>query len=114
MCRSHHALCPDLVVVLQVGSSRGRVGGEGCHGWLTAASSHPFSRPRSKPHTQPLACFPSPTHSWEPELTALRVFLCSRCDLCCCLIPCLFDDFKDVTHTCPNCKAYIYTYKRMC
>lgn len=40
--------------------------------------------------------------------------LCSRCDLCCCLIPCLFDDFKDVTHTCPNCKAYIYTYKRMC
>ncbi|XP_021396491.1 cell death-inducing p53-target protein 1 isoform X2 [Lonchura striata] len=36
------------------------------------------------------------------------------CDLCCCLIPCLFDDFKDVTHTCPNCKAYIYTYKRMC
>lgn len=42
------------------------------------------------------------------------LFPCSRCDLCCCLIPCLFDDFKDVTHTCPNCKAYIYTYKRMC
>ena len=49
-----------------------------------------------------------------PELTALCLFPCSRCDLCCCLIPCLFDDFKDVTHTCPNCKAYIYTYKRMC
>lgn len=48
-----------------------------------------------------------------PELT-LCPSLCSRCDLCCCLIPCLFDDFKDVTHTCPNCKAYIYTYKRMC
>uniref|UniRef100_A0A8C5U1P7 Cell death-inducing p53-target protein 1 n=1 Tax=Malurus cyaneus samueli TaxID=2593467 RepID=A0A8C5U1P7_9PASS len=44
----------------------------------------------------------------------LWLSLCSRCDLCCCLIPCLFDDFKDVTHTCPNCKAYIYTYKRMC
>ena len=52
--------------------------------------------------------------SGVPELTALCLFLCSRCDLCCCLIPCLFDDFKDVTHTCPNCKAYIYTYKRMC
>uniref|UniRef100_A0A8C8SMN7 Cell death-inducing p53-target protein 1 n=1 Tax=Pelusios castaneus TaxID=367368 RepID=A0A8C8SMN7_9SAUR len=38
----------------------------------------------------------------------------SLCDLGCCLIPCLIDDFKDVTHTCPNCKAYIYTYKRMC
>ncbi|EMP29448.1 cell death-inducing p53-target protein 1 isoform X1 [Chelonia mydas] len=36
------------------------------------------------------------------------------CDLGCCFIPCLIDDFKDVTHTCPNCKAYIYTYKRMC
>ncbi|CAI5791802.1 LITAF domain-containing protein [Podarcis lilfordi] len=36
------------------------------------------------------------------------------CDLGCCLIPCLIDEFKDVTHTCPNCKAYIYTYKRMC
>ncbi|KFQ23398.1 Cell death-inducing p53-target protein 1, partial [Merops nubicus] len=45
----------------------------------------------------------------------LGVFCCFvGCDLCCCLIPCLFDDFKDVTHTCPNCKAYIYTYKRMC
>lgn len=51
---------------------------------------------------------------WVPQLTALCLLLCSRCDLCCCLIPCLFDDFKDVTHTCPNCKAYIYTYKRMC
>lgn len=49
-----------------------------------------------------------------PKLTTLCLLLCSRCDLCCCLIPCLFDDFKDVTHTCPNCKAYIYTYKRMC
>lgn len=36
------------------------------------------------------------------------------CDLGCCLIPCLIDEFKDVTHTCPNCKAYIYTYKRVC
>lgn len=36
------------------------------------------------------------------------------CDLGCCLIPCLLDDLKDVTHTCPNCKGYIYTYKRMC
>lgn len=38
----------------------------------------------------------------------------SSCDLGCCLIPCLIDEFKDVTHTCPNCKAYIYTYKRVC
>ncbi|XP_038618258.1 cell death-inducing p53-target protein 1 [Tachyglossus aculeatus] len=45
----------------------------------------------------------------------LGFFCCFMgCDLGCCLIPCLIDDFKDVTHTCPNCKAYIYTYKRMC
>ncbi|NXU81384.1 CDIP1 protein, partial [Oreotrochilus melanogaster] len=25
----------------------------------------------------------------------------------------LKSDGEDVTHTCPNCKAYIYTYKRM-
>lgn len=36
------------------------------------------------------------------------------CDLGCCLIPCLIDDLKDVTHTCPYCKGYIYTYKRIC
>ncbi|KAL7979340.1 hypothetical protein Chor_015364 [Crotalus horridus] len=36
------------------------------------------------------------------------------CNLGCCLIPCLIDEFKDVTHTCPNCKAYIYTHKRKC
>nr|XP_055045485.1 cell death-inducing p53-target protein 1 isoform X2 [Misgurnus anguillicaudatus] len=36
------------------------------------------------------------------------------CDFGCCLIPCLIDDLKDVTHTCPNCKGYIYTYKRIC
>ncbi|XP_013930639.1 PREDICTED: cell death-inducing p53-target protein 1 [Thamnophis sirtalis] len=36
------------------------------------------------------------------------------CSLGCCLIPCLLDEFKDVTHTCPNCKAYIYTYRHMC
>ncbi|XP_067238621.1 cell death-inducing p53-target protein 1 [Chanodichthys erythropterus] len=36
------------------------------------------------------------------------------CDLGCCLIPCMMDDLKDVTHTCPNCKGYIYTYKRIC
>ncbi|KAJ3580712.1 hypothetical protein NHX12_034229 [Muraenolepis orangiensis] len=36
------------------------------------------------------------------------------CDLGCCLIPCLIDDLKDVTHSCPYCKGYIYTYKRVC
>ncbi|XP_051988595.1 cell death-inducing p53-target protein 1-like isoform X2 [Xyrauchen texanus] len=36
------------------------------------------------------------------------------CDLGCCLIPCMIDELKDVTHTCPNCKGYIYTYKRIC
>lgn len=71
--------------------------------------------PQSEPHT----CSPScPPHAHRlPRACPSSphcVFLCSRCDLCCCLIPCLFDDFKDVTHTCPNCKAYIYTYKRMC
>ncbi|XP_062306474.1 cell death-inducing p53-target protein 1 [Osmerus eperlanus] len=39
---------------------------------------------------------------------------CVGCDLGCCLIPCLIDDLKDVTHTCPNCKGHIYTYKRIC
>lgn len=36
------------------------------------------------------------------------------CDLGCCLVPCLIDDLKDVTHSCPSCKGYIYTYKRIC
>ncbi|XP_053326858.1 cell death-inducing p53-target protein 1 [Spea bombifrons] len=35
------------------------------------------------------------------------------CDLGCCLIPCMINDLKDVTHSCPSCKAYIYTYRRM-
>uniref|UniRef100_A0A8D0F0Y3 Cell death-inducing p53-target protein 1 n=1 Tax=Strix occidentalis caurina TaxID=311401 RepID=A0A8D0F0Y3_STROC len=61
-------------------------------------------------------CLPVPqgVGGAQQGLTVLCLSPCSRCDLCCCLIPCLFDDFKDVTHTCPNCKAYIYTYKRMC
>lgn len=42
------------------------------------------------------------------------LLLICRCDLGCCLIPCLIDDLKDVTHTCPYCKGYIYTYKRIC
>ncbi|KAE8577531.1 hypothetical protein XENTR_v10022935 [Xenopus tropicalis] len=36
------------------------------------------------------------------------------CDLGCCLIPCIINDLKDVTHSCPNCKYHIYTYRRMC
>ncbi|MBN3303858.1 CDIP1 protein, partial [Amia calva] len=36
------------------------------------------------------------------------------CDLGCCLIPCVIDDLKDVTHTCPYCKGHIYSYKRIC
>ncbi|MFT7798894.1 cell death-inducing p53-target protein 1 [Arapaima gigas] len=36
------------------------------------------------------------------------------CDAGCCLVPCFLNDLKDVTHTCPSCKGYIYTYKRMC
>lgn len=45
----------------------------------------------------------------------LGFFCCFMgCDLGCCLIPCLINDFKDVTHTCPSCKAYICTYKRLC
>ncbi|KAJ8384027.1 hypothetical protein AAFF_G00212710 [Aldrovandia affinis] len=47
--------------------------------------------------------------------TLFCLFCCVvGCDLGCCLIPCLIDDLKDVTHTCPNCNGYIYTYKRMC
>uniref|UniRef100_A0A8C5S4I8 Cell death-inducing p53-target protein 1 n=1 Tax=Laticauda laticaudata TaxID=8630 RepID=A0A8C5S4I8_LATLA len=43
----------------------------------------------------------------------LGLFCCFiGCNMGCCFIPCLIDEFKDVTHTCPNCKAYIYTYKR--
>ncbi|KAG8145875.1 hypothetical protein E2320_012319 [Naja naja] len=45
----------------------------------------------------------------------LGLFCCFiGCNVGCCFIPCLIDEFKDVTHTCPNCKAYIYTYKRRC
>ncbi|XP_005990866.1 cell death-inducing p53-target protein 1 [Latimeria chalumnae] len=53
------------------------------------------------------------------EIGLMNTFFCLLCcfvgcDLGCCLIPCVIDDLKDVTHTCPNCKAYIYTYKRLC
>lgn len=88
----------------------------GGHGGLPGAGTH-HSCPRANPCVPlppppgPLACRLCPPGA---QLTTLCFFFCSRCDLCCCLIPCLFDDFKDVTHTCPNCKAYIYTYKRMC
>lgn len=50
----------------------------------------------------------------EPLLSFTVSPLPSRCNLGCCFIPCLIDEFKDVTHTCPNCKAYIYTHKRKC
>ncbi|XP_030068564.1 cell death-inducing p53-target protein 1 [Microcaecilia unicolor] len=53
------------------------------------------------------------------EIGLMNLLLCCfccavGCDLGCCLIPCVMDEFKDVMHSCPNCKAYIYTYKRMC
>ncbi|KAM8962389.1 cell death-inducing p53-target protein 1 [Pelodytes ibericus] len=52
------------------------------------------------------------------EIGLMNFLLCCfccfvGCDLGCCLIPCMINDLKDVTHTCPNCKAYIYTYRRM-
>lgn len=50
----------------------------------------------------------------EPSQASAYFCLQFRCDLGCCLIPCLINDFKDVTHTCPSCKAYICTYKRLC
>ncbi|XP_023677809.1 cell death-inducing p53-target protein 1 isoform X2 [Brienomyrus brachyistius] len=47
--------------------------------------------------------------------TLFCLFCCFvGCDFGCCLLPCLINDLKDVTHTCPYCKGYIYTYKRMC
>ncbi|MEE6497308.1 hypothetical protein FKM82_002706 [Ascaphus truei] len=53
------------------------------------------------------------------EIGLMNFLLCCfccfvGCDLGCCLIPCMINDLKDVTHTCPSCKAYIYTYRRMC
>ncbi|MGH0118785.1 UNVERIFIED_CONTAM: hypothetical protein FKN15_062247 [Acipenser sinensis] len=55
------------------------------------------------------------THDIGLMNTLFCLFCCFvGCDLGCCLIPCVIDDLKDVTHTCPNCKGYIYTYKRMC
>ncbi|XP_078519192.1 cell death-inducing p53-target protein 1-like [Lissotriton helveticus] len=64
-------------------------------------------------------CQQAITTKLSHEVGLMNVLLCFfccfvGCDLGCCLIPCLFDEFKDVTHSCPNCKAYIYTYKRMC
>ncbi|XP_068099691.1 cell death-inducing p53-target protein 1 [Hyperolius riggenbachi] len=52
------------------------------------------------------------------EIGLMNVLLCCfccfvGCDFGCCLIPCMINDLKDVTHSCPNCKAYIYTYRRM-
>lgn len=70
--------------------------------------------PRATPCPVGPSCCPSVPAAVPTVGSQLCISLCCRCDLCCCLIPCLFDDFKDVTHTCPNCKAYIYTYKRMC
>ncbi|KAG5889723.1 hypothetical protein JTB14_010197 [Gonioctena quinquepunctata] len=34
------------------------------------------------------------------------------CFLGCCLIPCCMEKCMDVSHTCPNCDAYLGTYKR--
>ncbi|XP_050513602.1 LITAF domain-containing protein [Diabrotica virgifera virgifera] len=34
------------------------------------------------------------------------------CFFGCCLIPCCIDKCLDVSHTCPNCRAYLGTYKR--
>ncbi|XP_029432325.1 cell death-inducing p53-target protein 1 isoform X1 [Rhinatrema bivittatum] len=53
------------------------------------------------------------------EIGLLNMLLCcfccaAGCDLGCCLIPCVIDEFKDVMHSCPNCKSHIYTYKRVC
>lgn len=33
------------------------------------------------------------------------------CWLGCCLIPLCVDSLKDVTHTCPNCQAFLGRYK---
>ncbi|KTG47195.1 hypothetical protein cypCar_00004453 [Cyprinus carpio] len=62
---------------------------------------------------------PSPPASATTSASRILLSVCSaswsgNCDLGCCLIPCFIDDLKDVTHTCPNCKGYIYTYKRIC
>lgn len=46
-------------------------------------------------------------------LACLFCFI-AGCNLGCCLFPCMLDNLKDVTHTCPYCKAYICTYRRLC
>jgi lipopolysaccharide-induced tumor necrosis factor-alpha factor len=34
------------------------------------------------------------------------------CWLGCCLIPCCIDECMDVSHTCPNCSAYLGRHRR--
>ncbi|XP_018932090.1 cell death-inducing p53-target protein 1 isoform X1 [Cyprinus carpio] len=66
------------------------------------------------PHCQqPITTCISHDIGFTNTLICMFCFLVG-CDLGCCLIPCFIDDLKDVTHTCPNCKGYIYTYKRIC
>uniref|UniRef100_A0A8C4X1H0 Cell death-inducing p53 target 1 n=1 Tax=Eptatretus burgeri TaxID=7764 RepID=A0A8C4X1H0_EPTBU len=48
-------------------------------------------------------------------LSVVMCVLCCifGCDLGCCFIPCILDSFKDAEHSCPNCKANLFVYKRL-
>ncbi|XP_078450946.1 LOW QUALITY PROTEIN: cell death-inducing p53-target protein 1-like [Lampetra planeri] len=65
------------------------------------------------PHCQLLVT--TQTSHVSGTMSVLMCVLCCivGCDLGCCLIPFLVDDLKDVEHTCPNCKAHLFMYKRL-
>ena len=51
-------------------------------------------------------------HLFLFDSTCLIFFV--RCWLGCCLIPFCIDSCKDVIHTCPNCRAPIGKFNRLC
>ncbi|CAG5897562.1 unnamed protein product, partial [Menidia menidia] len=42
------------------------------------------------------------------------LFICCGLILLCCLIPFFVKTFKDVVHTCPNCKRVLHVEKKKC
>ncbi|KAJ8938785.1 hypothetical protein NQ318_010313 [Aromia moschata] len=52
------------------------------------------------------------SHPRRRESTLIGYKSVKGCFLGCCLIPCCIDSCMDVSHTCPNCGAYLGTFKR--